>query len=194
MCTNANSQIAAIASSVCRENVSGTYGSGMTKNGVRIRGTRNESIEHERSERSRSRPSRRRNPATNDVHPVMNRRAGRTPRASTRTRRPRAAAAPPAPRRPSRPKNASTPPAIHVDRNQMGCGTIDATNGGVKRMPPPMTLATMMAAASNGPSRLSRVVCVDEGTKRYCVSISRAICHSPSLVHWLPPCLANTWT
>ena len=28
-----------------------------------------------------------------------------------------------------------------------------------------MTLATMMAAASNGPSRLSRDVCVDEGTQ-----------------------------
>ena len=34
MCTNANSHTAVIASSVCRENVSGTYGSGMTKNGV----------------------------------------------------------------------------------------------------------------------------------------------------------------
>ena len=34
MCTIANSQTAVIASSVCRENVSGTYGSGMTKNGV----------------------------------------------------------------------------------------------------------------------------------------------------------------
>ena len=31
-----------------------------------------------------------------------------------------------------------------------------------------MTLATMMAAASNGPSRRSRDVCVGEGTKRYC--------------------------
>ena len=29
-----SAQIAAIATSVCRENVSGTYGSGMTKNGV----------------------------------------------------------------------------------------------------------------------------------------------------------------
>jgi len=28
-------------------------------------------------------------------------------------------------------------------------------------------LATMMAAASNGPSRLSREVCVEDGTKRY---------------------------
>src|SRR5688572_24103398 len=63
------------------------------------------------------------------------------------------------------PKNARMPPAIHVDRNQTGCGTIEAMNGGVKRMPPPMTLATMMAAASNGPSRLSRDVCVDVGTK-----------------------------
>jgi hypothetical protein len=63
------------------------------------------------------------------------------------------------------PKNASTPPAIHVDRNQRGCGTNEATAGGKNRMPAPMTLATMMAAASNGPSRLSRDVCVGEGTK-----------------------------
>ena len=56
----------------------------------------------------------------------------------------------------------------------MGCGTIDAMNGGVKRMPPPMTLATMMAAASNGPRRLSRDVGVGEGTKRYwCEHLSR---------------------
>ena len=34
MCTHAISAIAAIATSVCRENVSGTYGSGTTKNGV----------------------------------------------------------------------------------------------------------------------------------------------------------------
>ena len=59
-----------MAISVCREKVSGTYGSGTTKNGVRIGHTRNEAIQHEH-EKDRARRHRTENPATNDVHPVM---------------------------------------------------------------------------------------------------------------------------
>src|SRR5688572_25549009 len=75
-------------------------------------------------------------PATNDVHPVMN--PARGPYASRRY-----TYSPPARGRnaassayATAPKNASTPPATHVERNQKGCGTIDATVGGKNRMPP----------------------------------------------------------
>src|SRR5215470_2708759 len=50
---------------------------------------------------------------------------------------------------------ASRPPAIHVERNSSALGTAAATLGGVKRMPPPITFETMIAAASKGPSRRS---------------------------------------
>src|SRR5881398_2281418 len=40
-----------------------------------------------------------------------------------------------------------------------------ATWGGVKRMPPPITLDTMIAAASRGPSRRSRVLLREEITR-----------------------------
>src|ERR1041384_2220083 len=43
-----------------------------------------------------------------------------------------------------------------MERKSAASGTSSATCGGVKRMPPPMTLETMMAAASSGPSRRSR--------------------------------------
>src|SRR5688572_12253384 len=164
MCTKAKSHTAVIASTVCRENVSGTYGSGMTKSGAELAtpGMNRSSTTMRKMALAASAPAK---PATNDVHPVMKPASG--PYASRRY-----TYSPPARGRNAAssayaiaPKNASTPPAIHVDRNQTGCGTIDAMSGGVKRMPPPMTLATMMAAASNGPRRLSRVVCVGEGTK-----------------------------
>src|SRR5687768_3296180 len=102
-------------------------------------------------------------PAMKDVHPVRN--AARLPNASRRY-----TYSPPARGRNAAssayamaPANASAPPAIQAVRNQKAFGIAAATRGGVKRMPPPITLATMMAAASNGPSRLSRVVVVDEG-------------------------------
>src|SRR5712671_702424 len=53
------------------------------------------------------------------------------------------------------PANARAPPANQVARNHNGCGTTAATCGGVNRMPPPITLDTMIAAASTGPSRRS---------------------------------------
>src|SRR5688572_4800970 len=164
MCTRANSQTAIIASTVCRENVSGTYGSGMTKIGVEFAapGINRSSTTIKKMALAAIAPAK---PAMNDVHPVMNPASG--PYASRRY-----TYSPPARGRSAAssayaiaPKNASTPPAIHVERNHVGCGTSDATKGGENRMPPPMTLATMMAAASNGPSRLSRDVCVDEGTQ-----------------------------
>src|SRR5688500_7889705 len=55
------------------------------------------------------------------------------------------------------PAKASAPPTSHVVRKSHGFGTLAAMRGGVKRMPPPMTLETMMAAASRGPSRRSSV-------------------------------------
>src|SRR5688572_28521234 len=55
------------------------------------------------------------------------------------------------------PANARRPPTIQMARNGRAEGTEAATWGGVKRMPPPMTLETMMAAASSGPSRRSSV-------------------------------------
>src|SRR5688572_15546369 len=64
------------------------------------------------------------------------------------------------------PANASAPPASHAARNHQGSGIAAATCGGVKRMPPPMTLATTIAAASQGPSRRSSVAaCVGEVTR-----------------------------
>src|SRR5688500_15264789 len=106
-------------------------------------------------------------PATNDVQPVRN--AASLPNASRRY-----TYSPPARGRSAAssayaiaPANARTPPASHAPRNQREFGTDAATCGGVNRMPPPMTLATMMAAASSGPSRRSRDVGVGAGTQRY---------------------------
>ena len=59
MCTNAKSPIATIATSVCRENVNGTNGSGTTKNGVVSDDAWNEPIEIKDDKRSRLPPSRR---------------------------------------------------------------------------------------------------------------------------------------
>src|SRR5215207_9076651 len=55
------------------------------------------------------------------------------------------------------PANASRPPTIHVARKGIAAGTDAAICGGVNRMPPPMTLETMIAAASSGPRRRSSV-------------------------------------
>src|SRR5258706_8752448 len=63
------------------------------------------------------------------------------------------------------PANANAPPAIHAARNSSGCGIAAATWGGVNRMPPPITLDTMIAAASNGPSRRSSVLLREELTR-----------------------------
>src|SRR6266545_6771906 len=57
------------------------------------------------------------------------------------------------------PANASRPPATHVERNSSALGTDAAICGGVNRMPPPITLETIIAAASSGPSRRSRIFC-----------------------------------
>src|SRR5688572_33304362 len=54
------------------------------------------------------------------------------------------------------PMKASTPPATHAIKNHVASGIAAATAGERNRMPPPMTLATMMAAASKGPRRRSR--------------------------------------
>src|SRR2546428_10332280 len=56
------------------------------------------------------------------------------------------------------PAKASAPPAIQVARNSHGFGTFAAMPGEKNRMPPPMTLEMMMAAASKGPSRRASVV------------------------------------
>ena len=66
------------------------------------------------------------------------------------------AEAPPAPRTPSRRQTRARRPATQIARNHAGFGTRAATCGGVNRMPPPMTLETMIAAALNGPSRRAR--------------------------------------
>src|SRR5688572_17441484 len=54
------------------------------------------------------------------------------------------------------PAKASSPPAAQVERNGRAAGTEAAICGGVKRMPPPITLETISAAASRGPRRRSR--------------------------------------
>src|SRR5436190_14228925 len=95
-------------------------------------------------------------PATNDVQPLRNPAAGPyaahrytySPPALGRTAASSAYAIAPA--------NASAPPAIHVARNSDGRGTRAAICGGVKRMPPPITFETMIAAASIGPRRRAR--------------------------------------
>src|SRR6478736_6469126 len=56
------------------------------------------------------------------------------------------------------PKNARAPPPSHRARNSMGLGTRVASPGGANRIVPPMTLETMIAAASSGPRRRSSVV------------------------------------
>ena len=70
MCTNANNQIESIASSVWRENVSGTYGSGMTKNGVESAtpGIKRSSTNIRKIALAAIAPVK---PATKEVHPVM---------------------------------------------------------------------------------------------------------------------------
>src|SRR5262245_59497652 len=96
------------------------------------------------------------NPAMNDVQPVRN--AARRPKAASRY-----TYSPPALGRTAAssgndiaPAIASAPPAAHVPRKSAGFGALAATCGGVNRMPPPMTLDTMIAAASSGPSRRAR--------------------------------------
>src|SRR6266850_7740887 len=98
------------------------------------------------------------NPATNDVQPV--RKAAARPNAASRY-----TYSPPASGRITAssayamaPAKASAPPAIQVARNSHGFGTFDAMPGEKNRMPPPMTLEMMIAAASKGPSRRASVV------------------------------------
>src|SRR5262245_28093352 len=105
-------------------------------------------------------------PATNDVQPVRN--AASRPNAASRY-----TYSPPALGRTVAssayaiaPANASAPPTAHVARNPVGLGTLSATCGGVKRMPPPITLDTMIAAASNGPNRRVRTAGPEAGMKR----------------------------
>src|SRR6476661_6924555 len=95
-------------------------------------------------------------PAINEVQPVRN--AASRPNAASRyTYSPPALGRSPASSAYAiAPANASAPPATQVARNHIGCGTAAATCGGVNRMPPPMTLETMIAAASSGPRRRSR--------------------------------------
>src|SRR6476620_4625779 len=95
-------------------------------------------------------------PATKDVHPVRN--AASRPNAAFRY-----TYSPPARGRSAAssayaiaPARASAPPASHAPRNQNAFGTAAATCGGVNRIPPPMTFAMMMAAASRDPRRRSK--------------------------------------
>ena len=95
------------------------------------------------------------NPATNEVQPVRNAASG--PNASRRY-----TYSPPARGRSAdssayaiAPANASAPPRNHIHSIADGAGTSCATMIGTKKMPPPMTFDTTIAAASNGPSRRS---------------------------------------
>ena len=95
-------------------------------------------------------------PAMNDVHPVKNAAIG--PNASRRY-----TYSPPARGRSAdnsayaiAPAKASAPPISHTHRIAPLDGTIWATIIGTKKMPPPITFETTMAAASMGPSRRSR--------------------------------------
>src|SRR5512137_1298476 len=56
------------------------------------------------------------------------------------------------------PARDSRPPSIHSPKSTPGCGTSPATICGTKKMPPPMTFETTIAAASSGPSRAWRAV------------------------------------
>ena len=167
MCTNANSAIAAIATQrVPRERQRHVR----KRHDEKRRGvgcTRNKALENEYQKdracghRAGKAGDERRPPGHEPrKRPVM-------PRADRRTRRPRADAAPRARRTPSHPRTRERRRRATSTETRRAWGTTAATCGGVKRMPPPMTLATMMAAASNGPSRLSSDAGVGEGTKRY---------------------------
>ena len=81
--------------------------------------------------------------------------SARTLRADRRTRRRRAAAARPVPRTPSRRRTRARRRPATPRACAAPFGTICATMTGTKKMPPPMTLETTIAAASNGPSRRS---------------------------------------
>src|SRR5512141_208453 len=51
------------------------------------------------------------------------------------------------------PANDSSPPSSHTPSSAHGCGAMPATIWGTKKMPPPMTFETTIAAASSAPSR-----------------------------------------
>src|SRR5262245_15000392 len=53
------------------------------------------------------------------------------------------------------PARASPPPASHTRMIELASGRICATMLGTKKLPPPMTLETTIAAASKGPRRRS---------------------------------------
>src|SRR5437868_2860945 len=94
-------------------------------------------------------------PATNEVQPLRNPAAG--PYAAHRY-----TYSPPALGRSAAssayaiaPAKASAPPSTQTSRMARASETSPATRIGTKKMPPPMTLETTMAAASKGPSRRS---------------------------------------
>src|SRR5512141_928775 len=60
------------------------------------------------------------------------------------------------------PANDSSPPSSHTPSSAHGCGAMPATIWGTKKMPPPMTFETTIAAASSTPSRGSRRVGANE--------------------------------
>src|SRR5688572_25159659 len=71
------------------------------------------------------------------------------------------------------PAKASAPPATHSPRYIHGFGTRPAMNGGAKRIVPPITLETMIAAPSSGPRRRSRVDCASVAIQRPILSLLR---------------------
>src|SRR4051794_24046160 len=63
------------------------------------------------------------------------------------------------------PANENAPPTSHTNNSARESDTERATRMGTKKMPPPMTLETTMAAASSGPSRRSSEA-LEEGVTR----------------------------
>ena len=54
------------------------------------------------------------------------------------------------------PSSAYTPPASHAPMNQTGCGSAAATSPGVRRIPTPMVLPTMIASPKATPRTFRR--------------------------------------
>ena len=139
----------ALAASVCRENENtmGVKGTGIASRGVALAmpGTNRSSVVMRNTALAAIAPLK---PATKEVHPVRKPARPRRPREDRHTPRPPSGASAASSAYAIAPMNASTPPATHASRNQGASGTAAATAGDLKRIPPPMTLATMMAAAS----------------------------------------------
>ena len=139
------------------DTMSGTNGTGIVKNGVAsfAAGTKCPRYSASATALAAIAPEK---PATNDVQPVRNPASG--PYASRRY-----TYSPPAFGRSAAssayaiaPANDSAPPTSQISRKLRASGRSCATMMGTKKIPPPMTFETTMAAASSGPRRRSRVM------------------------------------